>query len=191
MARTKRFRPGKSGAKSKPQAAPKKGIPAAPPAPGPIQSKLGGFTTPELEEIEAVSEKFARVQDFVKAEKKKLQDLFDDGEAKVIEVMQKYNREALVIGGYTIQIVKTTKAKVKGNPPPKSETASRDHEDDEKEPENSAHSHAERLRREDAEKGDDTTIEISTRGGSVTVTPEQMKKMAKTAGKVAQEMASE
>lgn len=189
MARHKRFRPGKTAAKPKAPAS-KKGIPSVPPPPSPIQPKLDGFTTPELEEIEAVSEKFARVQDHVKAEKKKLQDQLDAEEAKVIEVMQKYGREALVIGGYTIQIVKTTKAKVKGNPPPKNETASRDHEDYEKDAGNDAHSHAERLRREASEK-DDTTIEISTRGGSVTVTPAQMKKMAKSAGKVASEMGAE
>lgn len=49
---------------------------------------------------------------------------------------------------------------------------------------------AERLRREDPDKGDETRVEISTRGGSVTVTPGQMKNMAKVAGDVQKEMES-
>lgn len=184
MARRKSWRPGKKAEKPGKSDA-KTGIPKAPSIPAPVQPKLEGFTTPELEEIEAASERFAIVQDRVKNKKKELQGELDKEETKLIEVMKKYGRDSIVIGGYTVQVVKTEKAKVKGLPTPKEETASRDYENDDKTgPETEAETAA-RLRRE----SDDTTIEISTPGRrSVTVTPEAMKKMAKNAGKVAREM---
>lgn len=121
MSKIKRYRPGKGkkGMKTFKPVKRTEGIPASPKIPAPIQPKLDGFSTPELEEIEAASEAFAIVQERVKNKKKELQGELDKEETKLIEVMKKYKRDSIVIGGYTVQVVKTEKAKVKGLPPPK------------------------------------------------------------------------
>jgi hypothetical protein len=149
MTRRKRYSPEKSAkpsSKSKLQR-----IPESPPKPGPVQPKLDGFSTPELEEIEAASERFATVQERVKDEKKKLQAEFDKEEARLITVMKKYNRDSIVIGGYTVLVLTTLKARVKGTPPPRDETALHDYDDealDDPGPETLAETAA-RLRRDD------------------------------------------
>jgi len=135
MARTKKFRPGKTK------------------TPKPAQNKLEGFTDPALEALEGAIEKFATVQDRVKAAKKKLQNELDSEEANLIAAMRKANQDSIVIGGYTVQVIKTTKAKVKGAPRPKAK-----------------------------EEDDDTQIEISMRGRSVTLTPAQLQEAAESAG---------
>ncbi len=136
--KVKKYRPGKAATKF-----PK--VPAPP-----SQPKLEGFTTPELEELESAIERFAAVQDRIKGEKKLLQKEFDQEETALIAVMRKHGRDAVVIGGYTVQVATTVKAKVKGVPKPKPTDE------------------------------DDTQIEISHKGRSVTVTPEQMKAAAES-----------
>ncbi len=87
----------------------------------PIQPKLEGFTTPELEEIEGAAEMFKTVADRVKLEKAELQKERDSAEAELIAVMQRHRRTSLVIGGYSISILDKKKAKVEGAPKLKSE----------------------------------------------------------------------
>lgn len=129
-------------------------VPAFPTDPirPPSQPKLEGFTTPELEEMEGAIEEFKTVADRVKDQKKELQKEHDQAETALIAVMRKYGRQSIVIGGYSVQIEDTTKAKVKGVPKLK----------------------------ESKKEDDDTKVEISSGGRSVTLTPEQMVNVAES-----------
>lgn len=155
MANRKRWTPPKGAKKTKTPSVPsparsKFEFPRDPILP-PVQPKLDGFTTPELEEMESAIEQFKIVADRVKDGKKELQKEHDQAETKLIAVMRKHGRTSIVIGGYSVQITDTTKATVKGVPKPK-----------------------------EKDDGDDTQIEFSSGGRKVTLTPKQMETAAES-----------
>jgi len=85
----------------------------------PAQMKLAGFTDEQAEEIEGILEHYnaveTRAKEAIKAVRDREQNKIDEVATEVIEILQKYDRQAVALNGWTAQIVATMKVKVKGS----------------------------------------------------------------------------